>query len=178
MGGAVAQWHYCSFIQSQVTMSTYHVKCIFDSQIPSFNFLGSLEIPVDLRACLWKQVSQCLENKGGKCSDWQWFTHDCSHREGQAPDPTCVSPEGPWAVLEDQRGRLVAITLDSGTVCRSNHQLLVDQGLVGLSLGLVTPDEFFKIYQPFLPSLSPVWTIWASLGIIIWEDPSSGLSKC
>lgn len=78
-----------------IAMSTYHVKCTFDSQITNFNFLGSLEIPVDLRACLWKQVSQCLDNKGGKCSDRQRFTHDCSHGEGQAPGPTCVSPEGP-----------------------------------------------------------------------------------
>lgn len=52
-----------------ITVSIYHVKCIFDSQITNFNFVGSLEILVDLRACLWKQVSQCLENKSGKCSD-------------------------------------------------------------------------------------------------------------
>lgn len=95
LSGAGRLYTFAHSFSPVITMSTYHVKCIFDSQIPNFNFLGSLEIPVDLRACLWKQVSQCLENKGGKCSDWQWFTHDCSHREGQAPDPTYVSPEGP-----------------------------------------------------------------------------------
>ena len=135
-----------------ITVNIYHVKCIFDSQITNFNFLGSLEILVDLRACLWKQVSQCLENKGGKCSD-----------RGSGSPMTVVTgtdrllthlcvPRRPLSRGEGPEGAGSAITLDSWTVCRSNHQLLVDQGLVGLSLGLVIPDGFFKTYQPILPS--------------------------
>lgn len=89
-----------------ITMSMYHVTCIFDSQITNFNFLGSLEIPVDLRACLWKQVSQCLDNKGGKCSDRQRFTHDSSHGEGQAPGPRYVSQKGLEPSWRASGGRL------------------------------------------------------------------------
>lgn len=52
-----------------ITMSTYYIKSTFDSKMANFNFLGSLEILIALRACLWKQASQHLEYKSGKCSN-------------------------------------------------------------------------------------------------------------
>lgn len=42
-----------------------------------------------------------------------------------------------------------AMTLGSGAVCRSNHQLLVGQSLVGLSLGLIIPDTSLRFTNPF-----------------------------